>query len=225
MKNSTYVIRNFETGQFYGEGAWVASKQQAQEFDTLDSAAALAQKERLKTVEVMMLANEPDKPIMGGFRVDSLESSQGEMYRQIRILMAEDNEGDILLLQRAFDRAGIKAPLQAVRNGQEAIQYLSGKHGFEDRKRFPLPNLMLLDLKMPLVDGFEVLKWLRAQPGLRRLPVIVFSSSALEEDVNLAHDLGANAFAQKPNGFQGLFETVKAIEEFWLKRNCFPKAA
>ena len=88
-----------------------------------------------------------------------------------RVLIAEDDPGDVFLLQRAFSTAGVSASLHFVRDGQEAIDYLGGEASFADRTAYPLPELMLLDLKMPRLNGFDVLEWLRKQPGLRRLLV------------------------------------------------------
>jgi CheY-like chemotaxis protein len=144
------------------------------------------------------------------------------MYRHIRILVAEDNPNDALFLKRAFLRAGINSPMQFVSDGEEAINYLGGSAPFKDRESFPLPNVLILDLKMPRLNGFDVLKWVRQQPGLRRLPVIVFTSSSDPGDVDLAHELGANAYAIKPAGADDLSTTVQAIEKYWLQHNCFP---
>src|SRR5512137_241283 len=95
------------------------------------------------------------------------------MLNDIAILLAEDDENDIFLMGRAFDRAGIPNPLFVVHNGQEAIDYLAGNGAYGRRDRFPLPGLILLDLKMPWMDGFDVLKWLRARPQFDELPVVV----------------------------------------------------
>jgi CheY-like chemotaxis protein len=144
------------------------------------------------------------------------------MYRHIRILVAEDNPHDAFFLERAFVRAGINTPLQFVENGEDAIKYLSAAVPFSDRQQFPLPSIMILDLQMPRMDGFEVLQWVRQQPGLRRLPVMVFTSSAEPKDVDQAHELGANGYLIKPTGAEDLFSAVQAFEKFWLQRNCFP---
>jgi CheY-like chemotaxis protein len=144
------------------------------------------------------------------------------MYSHIPILVAEDNEDDAFFLKRAFLRAGVNAPLDFVENGDSAVGYLSGRGHFEDRSAFPLPKLLILDLKMPGIDGFGVLEWLRAQPGLRRLPVLVFSSSAETQDVNRAHELGANGFTVKPNGLDAMHAFVLAVEAYWLRCHIYP---
>src|SRR5215213_4835322 len=94
-----------------------------------------------------------------------------------RVLIAEDDPSDVFFLKRAFGLAGVPAVLTFVRDGQEALHYLDGESRYADRKAFPLPDLMLLDLKMPRLDGFDVLNWLRQQPGLKRLLVTVLTSS------------------------------------------------
>src|ERR1051325_1772689 len=103
------------------------------------------------------------------------------------ILVAEDSPEDVFLLQRAFQKAGIDAPLVFVKDGEEAINYLAGTNQFADRTTHPLPGLFLLDLKMPKLNGFDVLEWLQKQSGLRRLLVTVFTSSAAPKDVNRAY--------------------------------------
>jgi CheY-like chemotaxis protein len=144
------------------------------------------------------------------------------MYRHVRILVAEDNEADAFLLKRAFLRAGINARMEVVPDGVTAVGYLLGEGPFRDRAVFPMPHLMILDVKMPGLDGLQVLKWLREQPGLRRLPVVVFSSSDEERDVNRAHDLGANGYTRKPSSLEGLGEFVSGIEAYWLRQHRYP---
>src|SRR4051812_49319470 len=120
--------------------------------------------------------------------------------RQIgTILVAEDETADAFFLKRAFAKAGVPTTLQFVRDGQEAIEYLAGEGEFANRLVHPLPHLLLLDLKMPRMDGFQVVGWVRQQPLLKRLPVIIFSSSDQEHDINRAYDLGANSYLVKPH--------------------------
>src|SRR5438067_2100329 len=107
------------------------------------------------------------------------------------ILLAEDDDDHVLLVRRAFKQAHLLNPLHVVHDGEEAIAYLKGEGQYSNRAEFPLPALLLLDLKMPRKHGFEVLKWIRDQPGLRTLRVIVLTSSDDDHDVNLAHLLGA----------------------------------
>lgn len=138
------------------------------------------------------------------------------------LLIAEDDENDLFFLQRAFESANVKNPLSIARDGQEAIDYLSGTGDYADRIKFPLPHLFLLDLKMPRKTGMEVLEWLCEQPELRCLPVVVFSSSANCKDIERAYELGANAFVVKPSSMAKRAELAKAMALFWLESNSPP---
>jgi CheY-like chemotaxis protein len=142
-----------------------------------------------------------------------------------RVLVAEDDPSDVFLLQRAFDAAQIPATLHFVRDGQEAIDYLEGESAFADRSTYPLPDLMLLDLKMPRLNGFDVLSWLRQKPGLKRLLVTVLTSSDQPKDINRAYDLGANSYLLKPHGTTELADLVKRVEKYWLESNQRPAIA
>src|SRR5215475_7922783 len=106
------------------------------------------------------------------------------------ILLAEDSEDDVILIERAFRKAKITAPLMAVHDGEEAISYLSGSGQYADRAQFPFPDLFLLDLKLPRRDGFEVLRWIQTRPELKNLPVIVLTQSDRIKDANQAYKLG-----------------------------------
>jgi CheY-like chemotaxis protein len=114
------------------------------------------------------------------------------------ILVVEDNEDDVLLIQRAFRKAAIANPLRVLRDGNQAVAYLSGAEPYADRRECPLPALVLLDLKLPRRSGLEVLKWLRQQPGIGRLITVVLTSSRESADVNRAYELGANSYLVKP---------------------------
>jgi CheY-like chemotaxis protein len=135
------------------------------------------------------------------------------------ILQVEDSQNDILLLQHAFRAAGISNPLHSVRDGQAAMDYLSGAGKYADRHHYPLPCLVLLDLQLPRVPGLKVLKWIRQEPHLQTLPVIVFTSSAQLGDIERAYRAGANAFVTKPSGIIELTELMKALKAFWLHYN------
>jgi len=139
------------------------------------------------------------------------------------ILLAEDRPEDIILIRRAFAQGGIDNPLYIVRDGEEAIAYLSGFGRYSNREEFPLPHLLLLDIKMPKVDGFEVLKWVRQQPGFGTLVVIVLTSSQDIFDVNKAYGLGANSFLVKPMDFDNFRVTCKTIKDYWLHMNKLPE--
>ena len=141
------------------------------------------------------------------------------------ILMVEDDPNDILLTQRAFMLASLVNPLRVVRDGEEAINYLGGRDAYVDRTRYPLPSLVLLDLKLPRKSGLEVLEFLRAQPSLKQTPVIVLTSSQESSDIQRAYMLGANSYLLKPVGFDGLLEMVKAIGMYWVILNQGPDRA
>ena len=138
------------------------------------------------------------------------------------ILLAEDREDDILLIRRAFEKANLGNRLNVVRDGEQAVAYLSGQAEYADRSRHPLPDLLLLDLKMPRMDGFEVLKWIRQQPALNPLRVVVLTSSEQIRDVNLAYQLGANSFLVKPLDFDHFVEVAQMLE-YWLRMNLAPE--
>jgi CheY-like chemotaxis protein len=140
------------------------------------------------------------------------------MKRPPVILVAEDDENDVLLLERTFQRAKVASRFVVVRDGQEAIDYLSGIGRFADRVTYPWPALMLLDLKMPMLDGFDVLTWWREHGTARELPIVVMSSSNQESDVKRAMALGAAAYQVKSGDLQHLLAFVSELQEKWLKR-------
>lgn len=139
------------------------------------------------------------------------------------ILLVEDSPDDALLIQRAFRKANLANPVQLVRDGEEAVAYLSGAAPYEDRDRHPLPVFMLLDLKLPRRSGLEVLAWLRQESSLKRLPVVVLTSSRESVDVNRAYDLGVNSYLTKPVGFEALLEMVTNVNLYWLVLNQHPE--
>lgn len=141
------------------------------------------------------------------------------MSVQPSILVVEDNPDDVLLLQRAFRRANLPNPLHFVSDGQQAMEYLGGAPPYEDRAKYPVPGLVLLDLKLPKRTGHEVLQWIRAQPGLRRLPVAVLTTSRESPDVNRAYDLGANSYLTKPVEFDSLLQLVTTLQQYWMTMN------
>jgi len=132
------------------------------------------------------------------------------------ILLVEDLSDDVVLVRRSLDKAAIKSSLRVVTDGEQAISYLSGDGHYADRLQFPLPDLVLLDLKLPCKDGFEVLKWIREQPHLKKLRVIVLTSSDHIWDVNRAHQLGANSFLVKPVDLQNYLEMGHFVSGYWL---------
>lgn len=138
------------------------------------------------------------------------------------ILLVEDNPDDILLIQRAFRRANLSNPLQWVTDGDAAVAYLSGDGDYTDRDSHPLPMLMLLDLKLPRRSGLEVLQWLRQQPRIKRLPVVVLTSSRQSADIDRAYELGVNSYLLKPPSFNDLQEMVQVLNLYWFKLNQYP---
>jgi CheY-like chemotaxis protein len=135
------------------------------------------------------------------------------------VLLVEDDDNDALFVERAFRHAGILNPLHVARNGDEAIEYLDGRGAYADRERFPMPVFILLDLKMPRRSGLEVLSWVKDRAGVRRIPIVVLTSSKNDADVNRAYELGANSYLVKPVSFEGLIELVKSLQLYWLVLN------
>jgi len=140
-------------------------------------------------------------------------------FKHYSILLVEDDPNDIILIKRAFEKTRITNPLQVVEDGEEAISYLAGKGRYADREKYPLPMLLLLDLKLPRKSGHEVLEWLCQQPILKRLTVVVLTSSQQSSDINRAYDLGANSYLVKPVTFDALVEMVKTLNLYWLLLN------
>jgi CheY-like chemotaxis protein len=138
-------------------------------------------------------------------------------------LLIEDDPADVFLVQRAFGKLGSSSMLHVVADGEEAIQYLEGASQYADRDRYPLPTFILLDLKMPRKSGFEVLQWVRAQPSLRRLPVIVLTSSSQMSDINRAYDVGANSYLVKTANPDAMQELTRVIELYWTRLNQPPQ--
>lgn len=138
------------------------------------------------------------------------------------ILLAEDDEDYVLLIQQAFSKAHVPNPLYVVSTGQEALMYFKGEGKYANREEYPLPELLLLDLKLPRYNGFEILAWIRSKPGLAALRVLVLTSSDQIRDVNDAYRLGANSFLVKPYDFEDLVHFTHLIQEFWLQRSKCP---
>lgn len=147
------------------------------------------------------------------------------MLNHVPILLAEDDDNDVFLMGRAFDRAKIPNPLFVVRNGQEAINYLSGKNEFAQRDKFPLPGLLLLDLKMPWMDGFDVLSWIRTQHKYDTLPVVVLTSSKLQSDIDRSRQLGVYDYRVKPHAFEDLVRLLDDVRLCWLDEKYNPFGA
>jgi len=140
----------------------------------------------------------------------------------VTILHVDDDSNDLVLFQHACQKADLRCNLQNVEDGDQAINYLRGAEEFADRERYPLPTLVLLDLKMPRLNGFDVLTWLRSNEQLRSTPVVVLSSSNHDADVKRAYDLGASSYLVKPVGFDSLVEIAKSLSQYWGTLNVNP---
>jgi CheY-like chemotaxis protein len=138
------------------------------------------------------------------------------------ILVVEDDEADVFLLKRAFADAGLRNPVEVARDGQECVELLEVVRQPVGPGIQPAPCLLILDLKMPRLSGIDVLRWLRGQPVLRSIPVMVLSSSANQHDIEQAYELGANAFVAKPSSVEQRTALARLIKEFWLGFNHTP---
>jgi CheY-like chemotaxis protein len=144
---------------------------------------------------------------------------QTEIRNTSVILYVEDDENDAILMRQAWAMAGVLNPLNVVNDGEQAVKYLSGEGQYAERVKFPLPILVLLDLKLPRISGLDVLKWIRAEPAIQTLPVIIFSSSTRPEDIRTAYARGANSYLTKPPDSEGLTKMVASLKEYWLNCN------
>ena len=131
------------------------------------------------------------------------------------VLLVEDDLNDIFLVKRAFKMAHIHNQLQIVTDGQEAISYLRGVDKYADRQAYPLPKLMVMDIRMPRKSGFEVLEFVKSNPSLRRIPVVIVSGSDNPADINRAYESGANAYMIKPMDFREVEHLFQSITTYW----------
>src|SRR5688572_31767607 len=139
------------------------------------------------------------------------------------ILLAEDSEDHVFIFRRAVRQAGLATPLYVVPDGEEVIKYMEGAGKYRNRSEYPLPDLLLLDLKMPRKNGFEVLKWIREQPSMATLRVVVLTTSDRIQDVNEAYRLGANSFLVKPLEFAEFQNMLIALHQYWLTLSKTPE--
>lgn len=142
--------------------------------------------------------------------------------RPAHILLVEDNRMDIELTLDAFRERRLNNHIHVAPGGQEALDYLLGRGEHGDREASPLPDLILLDLKMPVIDGHEVLRQIKLTPQLKRIPVIILSSSREEGDRAMTYDNGANSYLVKPVSFEGFLDVVQQIDHYWLTLNVPP---
>ncbi len=144
------------------------------------------------------------------------------MEKPVNILLVEDNRMDIELTLDAFREARLMNKIQVATNGQKALDYVFGRGPYADREAYPMPNLILLDLKLPGIDGFEVLRQIKTTPILKRIPVVILTSSKEEGDRALSYDIGANSYLVKPVSFEGFLGVIRQIEGYWLSLNVAP---
>ena len=139
------------------------------------------------------------------------------------ILLVDDNPHDVVLIRLAFRRVGIIDTIHLVKDGLEAMRYINGEGPYADRHQFPTPTLILLDLKMPQTSGFDVLKWIREQPVLAKVLVVVMSGSKNDADIERAYALGANSYLVKPTRFEEMVKMMETLKDYtaWRKN---PKA-
>jgi CheY-like chemotaxis protein len=145
-----------------------------------------------------------------------------KLSNPVSILIADDDTQDAMLVKMAAQRAAVGFRLESVTDGEQAIDYLLGRERYADRQTHPFPSMMLLDLKMPRLSGFDVLDFVRREPELRRLPVVIFSSSDDPSDIKRAYEAGANSYLCKPHSTDDLSALLKSLEEYWCKFNHFP---
>jgi CheY-like chemotaxis protein len=149
---------------------------------------------------------------------------ENTVARSATILLVEDDPSDALLVRKAAQKTLAGIPIALATDGEEAVRYLKGEGQYSDRSAFPFPDLVLLDLKMPRMNGYEFLRWIRAQPVLKRLPVIVLTGSIQETDTRRAYEEGANSYVTKPSNFDDLVEAMKTLGDFWLSGSKLPEA-
>ncbi len=135
------------------------------------------------------------------------------------ILHVDDDTNDVVLFQHAARKAELNLRMLTVSDGEEVFAYLGGKGKYANREEFPFPDLLLLDLKMPRVSGFDVLSWVRRHEKFRRLPILVLTSSNHAADIQRAYELGANSYIVKPVGFEALVELSRVVWKYWLTWN------
>jgi len=139
------------------------------------------------------------------------------MSKKLVILAAEDDPNDLELLRHVIGENGVEVDFQSADDGEQLIQYLQGGGPFADRALHPVPDIVVLDLKMPRMNGFEVLQWLRREPGLARIPTVVLSGSGLESDIEEAYRLGANTYFTKPGQLAELRKIIGALIDYWRR--------
>jgi len=136
------------------------------------------------------------------------------MLKPVHLLLVEDNEGDIVLTLDAFEESKIQTNISVVRNGQEAIDFLYKRNGYEQENK---PDLVLLDINIPILNGHEVLKIIKQDTELKKIPVIMLTTSSNTRDINLSYENYANSYVTKPIEMEDFLKAILKIEEFWLQ--------
>ena len=145
--------------------------------------------------------------------------------KAVRILMADDDPDDCLMAKEALEESRLCNEISFVEDGEELIDYLSHRGKYTDLSTSPRPDLILLDLNMPRKDGREVLQEIKANPELRRIPIVVLTTSKSDEDIHKTYDLGVNSYIVKPVSFQGLVEVMKSLRKYWFEIVKLPSQA
>jgi CheY-like chemotaxis protein len=151
-----------------------------------------------------------------------VNSKVGEQLRVATILVAEDDPDDRMLLKEALEENALEVDLRFVEDGEQLMEYLYQRGRYSDPTSAPRPSLILLDLNMPRMDGREVLKAIDTDPGLRRIPTVVLTTSRSEEDIDYSYSLGANSYITKPVTFGALVEMTRALSRYWLEVVALP---
>lgn len=157
--------------------------------------------------------------------MDRLSRRWMNAKRSIRILLAEDDPDDRLLTRRALTKSRLANTIHTVEDGEELMDFLRREGEYSDPADAPRPGLILLDLNMPRMDGREALRKIKSDPDLRRIPVIVLTTSEADQDILQSYDLGVNAFVTKPVTFDGLADAIQALGEFWFHIVKLPPSA
>ncbi|MEN0039713.1 MAG: response regulator [Pseudomonadota bacterium] len=143
----------------------------------------------------------------------------------ISILVADDDADDRLMIAEAFEEAMLKNPVNFVKDGIELLEYLRHEGAYGDADKYPMPGIILLDLNMPRMDGRTALEEIRKDPVLKRIPIVVLTTSQAEEDILRTYDLGVNSFITKPVTFDGLVQVVQVLNRYWIEIVALPEVA
>ncbi len=144
------------------------------------------------------------------------------MIKKGSILLVEDNPMDIELTLNAFEEIPLDYEIYVLKSGEEALDYLFGRKEFSDRQKYPLPDVVLLDIKLPGISGIDALKTIKTTPIFKRLPVIIFTSSQEKKDLIMGYDFGANSYLDKPVSFENFLTSIRTFAEYWLTQNIKP---